>query len=132
MIWTSYTAWALIGAGAILFIALISSLGFSGRSKYLSEAKELVRNAADWASTAEQDANPVAAVAHASAAGAYLDAALRLENKSSLRRGCGIDIEELRDTIRSVQAASAKTLAASCPTIAALALTDAAIFAASL
>jgi hypothetical protein len=127
--WTPNLTWALVAVGALVTIAVVSIMGRSSRH---SEARDMVRAAADWAATSEQDANPVAAVAHSAYAAAYLDAARKLDSIHNIESACGVDYEELRQTIRGVQARSLNSLRRACPAVAGLVQSKASIFAASV
>lgn len=127
--WTPNLTWALVAVGALVAIAVVSVMG---RSSRFSEARDMVRAAADWAATAEQDANPVSAIAHAAYAAAYLDAARKLESVPNIESACGVDYEELRQTIRGVQARSLQSLRKVCPALAGILQSKASIFSASV
>jgi hypothetical protein len=78
-------------------------------------ARALTREAARFATTADQDTSPLMAVLHMTYANAYLNAARQVGSDAALERACGVHVGELMNEIEDKQEAAVAQLTARCP-----------------
>lgn len=116
-----HVVWAAVAVLGVVLLAFLSTFSASGRSRPIRhQAARMVRQAIEYAHLAEQDLNPVMAIAHAAMAGSNLANAEMLERSIDLEREVGVDIGQLSDTIRDVQKQAMKALANECPNLSAI------------
>lgn len=77
----------------------------------------LVRQAARWATAAQQDQNLVVAVFHASYAVAYVTALRQVANDADIKAATGVDAVAIDDEIAKIQDGVTRKLVAACPGI---------------
>lgn len=88
----------LIGAVVIMFLIM------QNRSKSFNDSiKRLLRQSAQYATTAQQDGSPVLATLHSNYAVAYLYALTDIATDAQIHRLTGIDVSKFRQHIMNVQ-----------------------------
>lgn len=90
------------------------------RPGYLGNVEEnplviLVRQAARWATAANQDENPMIAVLHANYGAGYLWALQDIATADEIEAATGINWKRFRASILAAQDAAARKLAKACP-----------------
>ena len=76
---------------------------------------KLVRQAARYATAAQQDKSPVIAVLHANYAAAYLYALKDIASESQIHNATGIDVRKFTERVVNVQDMGTKKTTESCP-----------------
>ena len=82
-----------------------------------AQVKTLIKNAAKWATTAQQDASPVISMLHANYATGYLWALKDIAKPRDIHRITGIDFKQFEEHITNVQSMVTKKVIKKCPEI---------------
>jgi hypothetical protein len=77
--------------------------------------KTLVKQAAKWATAAQQDASPVTSMLHANYASGYLWALKDIAKPKDIHRVTGIDFKKFEEHITNVQSMVTKKMIKKCP-----------------
>lgn len=77
--------------------------------------KKLIKNAAKWATTAQQDESPMMAMLHANYASGYLWALKDISRPNEIKRITGVDFKLFEEHILGVQDMVTKKVIEKCP-----------------
>tara|TARA_R110002072_G_scaffold139483_1_gene283132 strand:+ start:22383 stop:22763 length:381 start_codon:yes stop_codon:yes gene_type:complete len=106
--------WWYLLAAAILFLFFIR--GSNGTSK--STIDKLVRQAARFATAAQQDESPLVSVLHANYSAGYLWALKDIATPKQIHNATGVDIQKFEEHILNVQDMVTKKTLKKCPEFA--------------
>ena len=106
--------WWYLLAAAILFLFFIR--GSNGTSK--STIDKLVRQAARFATAAQQDESPLVSVLHANYSAGYLWALKDIATPKQIHNATGVDIQKFEEHILNVQDMVTKKTTETCPEFA--------------
>lgn len=107
--------------GVVVMFLLYHIYTYSNRSKCNSLSKVvqiLVRQAARWATAADQDENPMIAILHANYGAGYLWALQDIATDDQINRYTNVDFQKFKDDITKVQDSITKKLVEVCPKVA--------------
>ena len=95
-------------------LVLIWFMWFKNRTGE-STIQKLVKNAAKWATTAQQDESPMMAMLHANYASGYLWALKDIAGPKDIQRITGVDFKLFEEHILGVQDQVTKKVTEKCP-----------------
>lgn len=99
-----------------LFIILgVILLFLMSRRSDPENIKKLIKQAARFATTAQQDASPLKSVLHANYAAAYLFAAKDIASVREIHNATGIDVKKFEEHIANVQEMVTDKVVKKCP-----------------
>ena len=87
----------------------------STKSAHSLTTRALIKEAAQWSTIAQQDANPLLAVMHATYGTAYLNVARRLNTDADIEQATNVRVEEFSSTLQANQQAAVQKLLTLCP-----------------
>ena len=87
----------------------------SRKSSKKTPIQKLVRQAARWATTAQQDQSPFIALLHANYASGYLWALKDIASEKEINRVAGINLRQFEEHIVNVQDITTKKVIKACP-----------------
>ena len=98
----------------ILIFFIVGYLLFRNTG-HASHVKVLVKQAAKWATVAQQDATPITSMLHANYASGYLWALKDIAKPKDIHRITGIDFKKFEEHITNVQSMVTKKMIKKCP-----------------
>ena len=105
--------WYLLAAALLFFIFIRSS---NGTSK--TNIEKLARQAARFATAAQQDESPLVSVLHANYSAGYLWALKDIATPKQIHNATGVDIQKFEEHISNVQDMVTKKTLKKCPEFA--------------
>ena len=102
----------------IIIIVVMFAMRHSSNTSLKSSIKQLMRQAARYATAAQQDAAPLMAVLHANYAAAYMYAMLDIATDSQIHNMTGVDMKKFREHVTNVQDMVTKKTVDKCPEFA--------------
>jgi tRNA G26 N,N-dimethylase Trm1 len=109
----------------VCILVLVIAVAFGGggararsvstKSAHSLTTRALIKEAAQWSTIAQQDANPLLAVMHATYGTAYLNVARRLNTDADIEQATNVRVEEFSSTLQANQQAAVQKLLTLCP-----------------
>jgi hypothetical protein len=113
--------WAAVAVAVVVILALVARLAGAGARRYsprfVHDVRSLVRNAAQWSTTAAQDSNPLLALLHANTALSYAHVARRLVPAGDAERVADVNLDELVQVLEEQQMEAMRRIHDVCPNL---------------